>query len=344
MKKILYIGQISIGQTSRERLLALEDLGHSVISIQSNRNNTIIKRLFEKLFEKTNWHIDLSKLNKDIIKQIEIEKFDIVWIDKGSHILPSTLRLIKENQPNCILVHINPDDPFGKFRNGWKRFFLTIPLYDVHFVSRTANIREYRDHGALTVYEYDRSYSKHLHFPVQLTKEDYSKFHTPIGFVGTHAHDRARSIAYLIKNGINVTVYGNNWPDNSFWDIIKPFYRGPSQFGESYAKIINGMDIALHFLRKENRDAQDSRTFEIPACGTFMIAERSPKHEAFFKEDVESVFFSTDEELLHKVRYYLSNPEKVRSIGYAGYLRCINSGYDHHSRMKSFIDIVIKNH
>jgi spore maturation protein CgeB len=68
-------------------------------------------------------------------------------------------------------------------------------------------------------------------------------------------------------------------------------------YEEEYIKTINGMEIALHFLRHGNRDEQDSRTFEIPACKVFMIAESSELHLQLFKENEEAVFFSSKKEL-----------------------------------------------
>ncbi len=105
-------------------------------------------------------------------------------------------------------------------------------------------------------------------------------------------------------------------------------------------KAINGMGIALHFLRRENRDEQDSRTFEIPACGAFMLAERSPKHEAFFRDGEEAVFFDSDDDLLEKVKYYLTRPEQTKQIAAAGRYRCIASGFDHHGRIQAMLEIV----
>ncbi len=175
-----------------------------------------------------------------------------------------------------------------------------------------------------------------------MTTTEEERYRVPVGFIGTYAQDRAGLIAGLIEKGIPVAVYGNEWPNRPYWNIISRHYRGPSRFGEEYTKIINGMGVALHFLRRENRDEQDSRTFEIPACRVCMIAERSRKHEELFHEDQEAVFFETSADLLEKVRFYLAHPEQAKSIAAAGYRRCIESGYDHHSRMKTFTDMAMK--
>lgn len=340
MKKILYIGSLNHGQTSLERMKAMEDLGYNVVSINVMRPVSIIQRAVAKILRSIDIYPDFIGLNRDIRTTIESQSFDLVWVDKGIQIKPSLLRFIKNLQPNCHLAHLNPDDPFGKFRSGWGLFLQGLQIYDTHFVARTPNIEEYLVHGGRNVHVYDRSFSLTLHRPIRLSEADKELYGTQVGFIGSFAPEREAAIAFLIRNGIPVSVYGDGWQNRSHWNDIRPYFRGNARLGDEYVKTINGMNIALHFLRRENRDEQDSRTFEIPACGVCMIAERSPKHEELFKENIEAVFFDTHEELLSKVVYYLAHPIESQSIGSAARKRSISSGYDHHSRMKNLLGIV----
>jgi spore maturation protein CgeB len=102
------------------------------------------------------------------------------------------------------------------------------------------------------------------------------------------------------------------------------------------------MEIALHFLRKGNRDLQDSRTFEIPACRVFMLAEYSEVHAALFEENKEAVFFRTKEELLQKVIYYKSESARRAAIAEAGYQRCFSGGYDHYHTLQRVLKTINK--
>lgn len=343
MNKILYIGSLDAGTTSHERMKAMADLGHSVTGIDVARSGHPYKRQLARVLRRLGWHPDFTGLNRDIRNAVSSQPFDLVWVDKGVLVKPSTLQFIKQLQPDCVLAHLNPDDPFGAYRNGWGVFLKAIPYYDCHFVARTQNVEEYSRLGGRNVMPYDRSFSKTLHRPGVLSPEEEKKYKVAVGFIGAHAPARAGTIAYLIQNGIPVAIYGDGWVGRSCWDIIRPYHRGPSRYGDEYVKTINGMGIALHFLRHENRDEQDSRTFEIPACGAFMLAERSRKHEEFFRENEEAAFFDTTEELLEKVRHYLNHPEEAARIGAAGRRRCVESGYDHHSRIKNLLNIALHN-
>ncbi|WGU68927.1 glycosyltransferase [Capnocytophaga canimorsus] len=45
------------------------------------------------------------------------------------------------------------------------------------------------------------------------------------------------------------------------------------------------------FLSKLNNDQYTRRCFEIPACGTMMLSERTPTLQEFYTENEEIVFF-----------------------------------------------------
>jgi hypothetical protein len=281
-------------------------------------------------------------LNKKIRKLVKQNQYDIVLIDNKSYLSKKTLLYIKKHLPSAKIANLLTDDPFGKFARSWGLIKRTASLYDIFFVQRKVNIDEFKNTGAKRVELCFRSFDPQYNRPVILEKKDFIKYHARIGFVGTYENVRASYVAHLIQNDIPVSVTGNDWPGGEYWNIIKPYYRGPSVYEEDYIKAINGMDTALHFLRHANRDELDSRTFEIPACKVFMIAERSGLHTQLFKENEEAVFFSSKEELLEKVKYYLVHKAERERIALNGYNRCFNSGYTHEERMKNVIDTILE--
>lgn len=335
--KVLYVGSLGVQSTSLYRMLALRELGHLVHSIDTD---LFMPKGIELTIQfRLGFGRHMNALNKKLMTEAVSFMPDLIWVDKGIFLKANTLNALKK-QTLAKIVHLNPDDPFGEFTTGWRLFLRALPFYDLHFVPRQENILEYKRAGGQHVVEYDRSFSTLVHYPIIGNDLD-RKFLCDVGFVGSFAKERAEAIAFLIDNGIQVAIYGSGWQklgkDKRFNGLLKG-----AVIGKDYASALSGMKIALHFLRKENRDVQDSRTFEIPACGAFMVAERSDKHEALFAENTECVFFDSHEELLEKVRYYLTHDRDRIAIAKAGLERSHRSGYDHVSRLRGMFDLVEK--
>lgn len=149
-------------------------------------------------------------------------------------------------------------------------------------------------------------------------------------------------MVFLANNGIKVTIFGGgwdtapNWVQSSSLDIQNRIIRN-----EEFLDVLHKSKIALNFLRKFNDDVTNTRSFVIPASGAFMLSERSNAHKKYFIEGKEAEFFSTQEELLEKVQYYLTNDEEREKIASNGLRRAQTSGYDYHSQLQKMIDIVM---
>lgn len=331
----MYIGSLAGWCNSLRRYKALTAICRDTHAI--NTDPYLLPKLISGFQHHFNFGPGLFFLNQKIRKAFSNKNYDIVLVDNKPYLSKKTLHFLRTKNPLLKIANILTDDPFGRFSKSWPLLKRTIPFYDIFFVQRKINIEELKSKGAKRVELCYRSFDPLYNRPVILNETDFDKYHTPVGFVGTYENIRASYVAHLIQNNIPVSVTGNDWPNGEYWDIIKPFYRGPSVYDEEYIKTINGMDIALHFLRHSNRDEQDSRTFEIPSCKIFMLAEHSELHLQLFKENEEAVFFKSKEELLDKVKYYLAAKEVRERVALNGYQRCLNSGYDHQSRIKNVL-------
>jgi spore maturation protein CgeB len=100
--------------------------------------------------------------------------------------------------------------------------------------------------------------------------------------------------------------------------------------------------MCLGFLSKLNRDDYTYRCFEIPACGSLLLAERTPTLEKIFQENEEAVFFSSVEEMLEKVLWLRQHPEEITRIAAAGRKRVLTDGHSNYDRAQQFLRLVDK--
>ncbi len=341
--KILFVGNLNPVGRSYQRKRVLEDIGHDVMAISwvpEGRTFWHKPSLVSRVLWKIGIPLDLTSTNKRILQEIGAIHYDIVWIEKGNTIWPRTLRSVKKLSPTTQIVSYTEDDMFALHNSSW---FYTWGLrhYDVVFTTKSYNCNqdELPALGAKRVVFVDKAYDRHAHRPVELTEKDRQNFGADVGFIGSYERDRAESMLFLAQNDISVRVWGTRWDrfPKSHPNLImeyKPLY------GEDYANGLCATRINLCFLRKMNRDLQTDRTMEIPACGTFMLAERTNEHLRLFKEDKEAVYFSSNQELLKKVRYYLEHEDDRRAIALAGRQRCLSSCYSHHDRLEYMLSVL----
>jgi spore maturation protein CgeB len=334
---ILFVGDLSPLGRTYQRKRALEELGNSVTAHSLTTEDWFYKRkqsLLSRVLWKVGFPPDLTQTNKTILRKVQNGHFDIVWIEKGNNVWPRTLRAAKEVSPTTHIVSYTEDDMFAPHN---RSVFYTRGLkhYDVVFTTKSYNCtpNELPSLGAKRVIFVDKAFDIHAHRPIPVTLNDVEALGGDVGFIGSYERERAESILYLAKSGISVRVWGHGWSGLAGYHPNLLIEDRPL-LGEDYAKGLCATRINLSFLRKMNRDLQTDRTMEIPACGAFMLAERTDEHLRLFEEGKEAAYFGSNEELLEKVRYYLNHEDERSAIASAGRERCLDSGYSHHERLK----------
>ena len=289
--------------------------------------------IFERFMRKLKLPLDSFELNKKILN-FDFTKVDILFTIKGNEIKPWTLKFIKQKYPHLKIISWSLDDMYA-WHNRSFYYTLGIKYYDIVFTTKSYNIHELKLIGAKRVEFIFQAYSVNLHKPYKCKNYIYN-----VIFIGDFEQDRFEKMLFLAQNGIEINIFGPNW--NKY--VKKQYYNlvihNKPLIGEDYSKSISCSKITLCFLRKINRDLQTSRTMEIPACGGFMIAERTNEHLKLFNEDKEAVYFSSKKELLEKVKYYLKYEEKRKEIAKAGYRKTISSKYSYDDRVEEILGII----
>ncbi len=116
--------------------------------------------------------------------------------------------------------------------------------------------------------------------------------------------------------------------------------QGGEVYGDDYARALTGSKIGIGFLRQVWPDQHTTRTFEIPACGSMLLADRTQEHQEFFEEGKEAEYFGSKEELLDKALFYTKNERSRATVARAGRQRCIDGRYAYVDRMAQVMDSI----
>ena len=193
--------------------------------------------------------------------------------------------------------------------------------------------------GAKKIYIFKDNFDHTLHKIYK--KELNCSSNINVSAIGAFEKERAEDLYFLAKNGIQVNVWGNGW--NAFKQKHPNLLiHNAFLFGKDYSLTIFKSKININFLRKVNDDVITSRSLEIPASGGFMLSERTNAQKKIFKEGVEADYFSSKEELLKKIKFYLLNPKKRNLIRNKGIKKCLTGEYTMLNQLNIILNQILK--
>lgn len=331
--RILFAGRFEHPATSGwQRKRGLEDLGHSIIPFQweGTSENRLWHALKVRLLSHERYEKTLEAHSRGccdrLLKAALHHKPDLLWLEWPLLVTGETIREIKQNLPDAQIVSFQNDNPFGSFKRaayGWLRLIEAIPFYDCNFVKRESDLVDYKAKGAVRTELFREGYSEALCYP----DLDGASDQYPVVFTGT-ALDHRISILDRLTGAYNIDVhiFGRRWNRTPLYPWRSRLLHPPIPFPE-YRRVLSAARIVLGFVSHSNHDEFTRRTFEVPACGTFLLAERTPAHLSYFEEGKEAEFFSSVEECRDKINYYLKHDTERKRIADMGHRRCTESGY-----------------
>ena len=339
--KVLFGGHIKIGNQEASLFKAFTELrvDLSIINFEDHFKLSFLNRAFNKIgFTKVPRYFGVRSLNENLIKQALASRPDFILLFKPILILPETVRRLARVAkvyswyPDYIL--------FPKTCSSY--FCEAIPLYDCHFSFSLENANRLLEYGAKKSIFLPCAADISCHMPVKVTEEEKKSLGADIVFVGTFVNEeRFWYLEKLCQEGYNIKIYGNSWekfPQNSC--LVK---TGCIQFRQvcckEMSKVFNASKIVLSFLRKHNKDVLTCRSYEIPACGAFMLHERTPEATKLFQEDQEASFFDSYEEMKKKIDFYLKNEDLRLKVAQAGYKKIVEGGHLFANRIQDIIAV-----
>lgn len=338
MKSITLIGNLNFRHRSLAWSSTLNQLGHKVTCLPeplSNMSNILRYRVQKHLLIGPDFSSALKQTKNDILAL----KNEINIFHKSLAFGATDISYISENSSSLNILY-NNDNVFGPLSRKlyFRKLKSAISKYDLILAYRHSDIQNYYSAGAKNVYHLMSYYLPEVHFPY-----DFENRNIDLCFLGHYENDSRNTYVKSILTNIdaNFILKGVDWDKSPIFPLLKDFDTSPVYFND-YADFLRNSKIGLCFLSKLNLDTYTRRVFEIPACGAMLLSERTDVLQELYTEDKEAIYFSSTDELIDKVNFYLKNDHIRLKIARNGYNRCISSNYDIKSRLTSMFSFIDK--
>jgi spore maturation protein CgeB len=336
--RVLFLGENWYGSCARACCYALRRLGCDVtdIDVQTlipqwrQRSNRAIARILQSRITR-----EYNQLILDSASQL---RPDILLAFKGSFVQPRTLEILRQSQ--VALYNYYPDtSPTAHDR----LLAESIREYDcVFYTKKFWGLTPPQVLADRAVAFLPHGYDSDVHKPLPLDDQDTADYGHDVTVIASHTSYKELLLSALLRHrpNLDLHIYGSRW-ETSRSPELQSHIRGIPIYGSQYAKAARAAQICLGIMSGKvegvsQGDETTTRTFEIPACGGFMLHERTPELLELYEEGREVACFGSVEELASKIDYYLAHPEERNAIARAGHARCVPA-YSYDSRVKAIL-------
>jgi spore maturation protein CgeB len=323
--RVVYAGTNS--GTCRSRFNALKLLAPEAVFFDIDpyyHSSSRLYAFFERMFFYGPQRI---RLNLDFLAFCRKIDPQIVWIDKSVWVWSSVLKSLSND--GRYLVHYNTDALYPKKKMlSWSLHLMrkTLPLYDFNATSNEDDYHRELKNG-LSVHLTHLAYDETRFNNDALSILDRNSWDTPVIFIGHHEPRTEKIFTAVLEANLPLKIYGHNWSGSVLAQRYPDSFPKINLSDNDYVKALKGAWIAICCVSEWNYNQTAARSYEIPATGTFLIAYRTAGHQQSYIEGEEAEFFSTPDELVEKIRFYLENKVNRCAIAKAGWLRCTRDRY-----------------
>lgn len=258
---------------------------------------------------------------------------EVILISGGVSDLTATpLLMAKKRGIKIFLIHgVNPDVGATSFEKD------NVAVFDLVAVNDPTHVDKWKKLGAKKAVSLPVSgIDPKVHNKKKLMGAEKEEYEADICFVGTLLPERQRAIGKILREGLDIGVWGYIPRGAKLDDELVGIYGGEA-WGEKAVRIYNASKIALNLVHESMKAGGNMRTFEIPACGVMQMTNKC--ESKWYKDGEELVLFNGENEMIKKIDYYLKEDEKRERIARAGYRRT-HKQHTYKDRFKKLLALV----
>lgn len=271
------------------------------------------------------------KANLQLIQQVDQCRPNILLIIGTHGVRAGTLAQIRVRHPRLLAYCLYPDGPHNlddERLNG-------LPLFDRVMTSSPAWVQAFQSLGARNVVYLPFAADTALHKPT--TPVVNSQLAHDLAFIGTWRAEREALLSQLAT--YDLAIWGSN-----YWRTrtqphspLRRKWGGRSLIGAEFAQACAQSKILLNIMDPISWPGPNMRTFELPACRAFALAERSAAVLELFREGETIECFANLVEAQEKIEYYLVHDVARERIARAAYDFVTQGGHTYHDRVRTLL-------
>jgi hypothetical protein len=275
--------------------------------------------------------------NEDILAEAERTRPDVMVTVKGNFITAATLKELRRR--GIFTVNFYPDRDFdhdGMPGDAIDQFDLVITTKSYQLPYLTDRLG--KDRVAMVHHGYVPEVHRR-----RTPKGAAPQYLWDVCFIGNASPDK---LAWLepVASALgdrSMVVIGNHWEKLAAGSAVAPFVLGRPLVGDQFARAIehSRISIAVHHGIGGTQgwaDAVSTRSFEIPACGGFMLHIDNAEIRTLYEPGREIDVFADPAQLLSQIDRYLGDEPRRQAIADAGHARTVPA-YSLHARAEEVI-------
>jgi spore maturation protein CgeB len=263
------------------------------------------------------WSLGRRTSAVQLLRAVSDERPDLVFFIKCDD-MPSWLYpILRRLTPKTKLAVFHPDDPFRRglpwrYAPSHRRSIVQMRSVDHYFVWSNSLVERARTAGARSASYLGFAVDPDFCFPDESTARSRERFAADVSFVGNWDPRREAWLEPLARTGVALAIWGGpDWEKRCVSALLRNAWRGDFAVGADFRRAVIGGRLSINILREQNREAENMRTYEIPACGAVMIGDYSPTSERLFPHGKCAFYAGTPQGLADQLKGWLADEERL---------------------------------
>jgi len=275
----------------------------------------------------------VREFNRRLTGQAERTSAELLLVFKGTFVRADALRVLRARGVRLLCFY-----PDVSFRTHGPYLPAALREYDWIFTTKSFGVRDLEEQlDVKRVSVVQHAFDADLHRPVVPTRADIERYGCDVSFIGTWSpkkEDIVRALHARLPN-VHIRVWGEQWNTPTRRRGLDGIVQGRAVEGEEYVRAIGLSTINLGILSEPrvgatSGDQITSRTFHIPACGGFMLHERTDELLDVLSEPLEVACYGSVDELTAQVGRFLGDDAQRATIAARGHERIVAAhSWDH---------------